>query len=85
MANKGIDWSSLWKKDEWLAVWIGFLIIIILMVGTNLETFLTGPRTGSLRGSWRNRLLCWRSDRKTGDGERGSGRSRADRGFEGGS
>ena len=29
MAEKqGIDWSSLWKKEEWLAVWIGFLIII---------------------------------------------------------
>ncbi|HSR11715.1 MAG TPA: putative sulfate exporter family transporter, partial [Thermodesulfobacteriota bacterium] len=30
---KGIDWSSLWKKDEWLAVWIGFLIIIVSLAG----------------------------------------------------
>ena len=36
MANKGIDWSSLWKKDEWLAVWIGFLIIILTLAGLNL-------------------------------------------------
>ena len=33
MANQGIDWSSLWKKDEWLAVWIGFLIIILSLAG----------------------------------------------------
>ncbi len=36
MANKGIDWSSLWKKDEWLAVWIGFLIIILSIGGLKL-------------------------------------------------
>jgi uncharacterized integral membrane protein (TIGR00698 family) len=36
MANKGIDWSSLWKKDEWLAVWIGFLIIILSLAGLKL-------------------------------------------------
>ncbi len=22
------DWSSLWKKEDWLAVWIGFLILL---------------------------------------------------------
>ena len=39
MAEKqGIDWSSLWKKDEWLAVWIGFLIIIILLAGLKIKT-----------------------------------------------
>jgi uncharacterized integral membrane protein (TIGR00698 family) len=39
MAEKqGIDWSSLWKKDEWLAVWIGFLIIIILLAGVKMKT-----------------------------------------------
>src|SRR4030042_2290617 len=39
MAEKqGIDWSSLWKKEEWLAVWIGFLIIIILLAGLKIKT-----------------------------------------------
>lgn len=39
MARKeGIDWSSLWKKDEWLAVWIGFLIIILLIAGLKVTT-----------------------------------------------
>ena len=33
MANKGIDWTSLWKKDEWVAVWLGFFIIIISLAG----------------------------------------------------
>jgi len=37
MANKGIDWSSLWKKDEWLAVWIGFLIIILILAGLTVK------------------------------------------------
>ena len=37
MANKGIDWSSLWKKDEWLAVWIGFLIIVLTLAGLKLS------------------------------------------------
>jgi uncharacterized integral membrane protein (TIGR00698 family) len=39
MAEKqGIDWSSLWKKEEWLAVWIGFLIIIVLLAGVKIKT-----------------------------------------------
>jgi uncharacterized integral membrane protein (TIGR00698 family) len=39
MAEKqGIDWSSLWKKDEWLAVWLGFLIIIIMLAGLKIKT-----------------------------------------------
>jgi hypothetical protein len=28
MAN--IDWSSLWKKEDWWAVWIGFLILLLV-------------------------------------------------------
>jgi len=33
-----IDWSSLWKKDEWLAVWLGFLIIVLLIAGLQVKT-----------------------------------------------
>ncbi|MDW8003118.1 MAG: hypothetical protein RMJ39_10765 [Deltaproteobacteria bacterium] len=34
MAEKrGIDWSSLWKKDDWVSVWIGFLILVIFISG----------------------------------------------------
>jgi uncharacterized integral membrane protein (TIGR00698 family) len=38
MAKNPIDWSSLWKKDEWLAVWIGFLIIILCLAGMALKS-----------------------------------------------
>ena len=39
MAEKkqGIDWSTLWKKDDWVAVWIGFLILIIFMAGATIQ------------------------------------------------
>ena len=39
MAEKkqGIDWSTLRKKDDWMAVWIGFLILILFMVGASLK------------------------------------------------
>lgn len=34
MAEKnGIDWSSLCKKDDWMSVWIGFLILIVFVGG----------------------------------------------------
>ncbi len=32
-----IDWSTLWKKDDWMAVWIGFLILIIFMAGATFK------------------------------------------------
>lgn len=31
MAN--IDWSSLWKKEDWWAVWIGLLILLLVASG----------------------------------------------------
>jgi uncharacterized integral membrane protein (TIGR00698 family) len=39
MAEKkqGIDWSTLWKKDDWMAVWIGFLILIIFILGATVK------------------------------------------------
>ena len=37
MAEKGTDWSSLWKKDEWLAVWLGFLIIVLIVAGLTVK------------------------------------------------
>jgi uncharacterized integral membrane protein (TIGR00698 family) len=37
MAAK-IDWSSLWKKEEWLAVWIGFAIIALLLAGVTIKS-----------------------------------------------
>lgn len=39
MAN--IDWSSLWKKEDWWAVWIG-LAIFALSLPSYLGIFLLG-------------------------------------------
>jgi uncharacterized integral membrane protein (TIGR00698 family) len=39
MAEKkqGINWTTLWKKDDWVSVWIGFLILIIFMAGATFK------------------------------------------------
>jgi len=36
MSNGGGGWSVLWKTEDWLAVWIGFLIIILSLVGMSV-------------------------------------------------
>ncbi len=35
--NQGIDWSTLWKKDDWMSVWIGFVILIIFIAGATMR------------------------------------------------
>src|SRR4030042_5150779 len=35
--KQGIDWTTIWKKDDWMSVWIGFLIIIIFLVGVTFK------------------------------------------------
>ncbi|MEM2112504.1 MAG: putative sulfate exporter family transporter, partial [Candidatus Bathyarchaeia archaeon] len=37
-----IDWSSLWKKEDWWAVWLGFLILAL--ASTRVVTWL--PKIG---------------------------------------
>ena len=32
MANKEIDWSSLWKKEDWWACWIGWFLLLLALV-----------------------------------------------------
>ena len=36
MGNEIKGWSSLWKNEDWLAVWIGFLIIILVLAGLTI-------------------------------------------------
>lgn len=36
--QKGIDWLSLWKKEDWWVVWIGFLIIALILAGLTIKT-----------------------------------------------
>jgi uncharacterized integral membrane protein (TIGR00698 family) len=39
MENKkqGIDWTTLWKKDDWMSVWIGLLILIVFLAGASFK------------------------------------------------
>jgi uncharacterized integral membrane protein (TIGR00698 family) len=38
MAGKqGIDWTTLWKKDDWMSVWIGFIILIVFIAGVTFK------------------------------------------------
>jgi len=32
MANKGIDWSSLYKKEDWWACWIGWFLLFLAVL-----------------------------------------------------
>ena len=36
-AKQGINWTTLWKKDDWMSVWIGFLILILFLAGAALK------------------------------------------------
>lgn len=35
--NKGINWSVLWKSDDWMSVWIGFLILFVALAGFTMS------------------------------------------------
>jgi len=35
--QKSIDWTTLWKKDDWMSVWIGFIILIVFMAGATFK------------------------------------------------
>ncbi len=32
-AKRGIDWSSLWKKEDWWACWIGWFLVLLAIGG----------------------------------------------------
>jgi uncharacterized integral membrane protein (TIGR00698 family) len=35
--NRRIDWSSLWKNEDWMSVWIGFLILAVFITGVSFS------------------------------------------------
>ena len=35
--NNGINWSVLWKSDDWMSVWIGFFILIFFIAGATMS------------------------------------------------
>ncbi|MEM0079157.1 MAG: putative sulfate exporter family transporter [Nitrososphaerota archaeon] len=38
-----IDWSSLWKKEDWWAVWVGFIIILLGLVAAAATGWTAQP------------------------------------------
>jgi uncharacterized integral membrane protein (TIGR00698 family) len=56
--KQGIDWSTIWKKDDWMSVWIGFLILILFMAGVKFSL----PRWGWMTdGAFQSKLAGWSS------------------------
>ena len=58
MAEKkqGINWSTIWKKDDWMSVWIGFLILILFMAGVKFSL----PRWGWMtEGAFQSKVPEW--------------------------
>ena len=41
--NKDIDWSSIYRKEDWLVVWMGFAILFLSALGVITEL----PNIGS--------------------------------------
>ena len=39
VTTEKFQWSDLWKKEDWLAVWIGFIIIAIGTVAVTTGAF----------------------------------------------
>ena len=37
-----IDWSSLWTKEDWWACWLGFIILIVAIIGVMPDTVKFG-------------------------------------------
>ena len=40
--KKGIDWSSLWRVEDWWACWIGWLILVLAWAGVMPHTIKYG-------------------------------------------
>jgi len=35
LEKKGYDWSTLWKTEDWVAVWLGFMVIALILIFNN--------------------------------------------------
>lgn len=58
--ERGIDWSSLWKKDDWMSVWTGFLILIVFMAGLVIKlpsfSWMTDGRLADKTSAWAEKV-----------------------------
>src|SRR3990172_4807370 len=54
--KQGYDWTELWKKDDWVSVWIGFVILILLVVGVKFSL----PKWGwTMDGAFQSKVSKW--------------------------
>lgn len=37
--RKGYDWSTLWKTEDWMAVWLGFIVIALVLIVYKMQLF----------------------------------------------
>jgi uncharacterized integral membrane protein (TIGR00698 family) len=54
--KQGINWTTLWKKEDWVSVWIGFLILIIFIAGATFK--LPGAKWTS-DGAFNSEISGW--------------------------
>jgi uncharacterized integral membrane protein (TIGR00698 family) len=56
----GIDWSTLWRKDDWMSVWIGFIILIVFVSGFTFKLpgwrWMTDSAFTDKIGGWQKRV-----------------------------
>lgn len=54
-----IDWSTLWKKDDWLSVWVGFFILVVFIAGFTIKLPVWKWMTD---GEFNRRIAGWTSE-----------------------
>jgi uncharacterized integral membrane protein (TIGR00698 family) len=68
--KKSIGWSAIWKKDDWLSVWTGFLILGVFIAGFTLKLpdwkWMTGAEFGRKSGAWTEKLQTLAGDAEAG-------------------
>ncbi len=64
--NKENGWSAIWKKDDWLSVWIGFLILGVFIAGFALRLpdwkWMSGAEFDGKGAAWAERVQALAAD-----------------------
>ncbi len=69
-AKKGIGLAAIWKKDDWLSVWIGFLILGLFVAGFTLRLpdwkWMSGAEFAGRTGAWSEKVRSLASQAQAG-------------------
>jgi len=64
--KNSMGWSAIWKKDDWLSVWMGFLILGVFIAGFTLKLpdwkWMTGAEFGRKNGAWTEKVHVLTTD-----------------------